>query len=217
MYLADSMKNSQTAYVILGLLSIEGRQSGYDMRKTIQGSVGYFWGESYGQIYPTLKRLASEGLITPRGRVETGRAKTRRAAQGRGGRQEYTLTAAGHARLREWLALPYREDPPRDEFLLKLFFGREAGPGVAERQVREFQEKNRRVLATIEEIGRMGTAKNAEHPHFRYWILTLEYGVTQIRAALEWSERALETLQQMETAGRRGAEKKPRRPAKRRG
>jgi DNA-binding PadR family transcriptional regulator len=199
------------------LLSIEGRQSGYDMRRTIQGSVGYFWGESYGQIYPTLKRLASEGLITPRGRVETGRAKTRRAAQGRGGRQEYTLTAAGHARLREWLALPYREDPPRDEFLLKLFFGREAGPGVAERQVREFQEKNRRVLATIEEIGRMGTAKNAEHPHFRYWILTLEYGVAQIRAALEWSERALETLQQMETAGRRGAEKKPRRPAKRRG
>jgi DNA-binding PadR family transcriptional regulator len=217
MYLADSMKNSQTAYVILGLLSIEGRQSGYDMRRTIQGSVGYFWGESYGQIYPTLKRLASEGLITPRGRVETGRAKTRRAAPGRGGRQEYTLTAAGHARLREWLALPYREDPPRDEFLLKLFFGREAGPGVAERQVREFQEKNRRVLATIEEIGRMGTAKNAEHPHFRYWILTLEYGVAQIRAALEWSERALETLQQMETAGRRGAEKKPRRPAKRRG
>jgi DNA-binding PadR family transcriptional regulator len=211
------MKSSQTAYVILGLLSIEGRQSGYDMRRTIQGSVGYFWGESYGQIYPTLKRLASEGLITPRGRVETGRAKTRRAAQGRGGRQEYTLTAAGHARLREWLALPYREDPPRDEFLLKLFFGREAGPGVAERQVREFQEKNRRVLATIEEIGRMGTAKNAEHPHFRYWILTLEYGVAQIRAALEWSERALETLQQMETAGRRGAEKKPRRPAKRRG
>ena len=217
MYLVDSMKSSQTAYVILGLLSIEGRQSGYDMRKTIQGSVGYFWGESYGQIYPTLKRLASDGLITPRGRVETGRAKTGRAAQGRGGRQEYTLTAAGHARLREWLALPYREDPPRDEFLLKLFFGREAGPGVAERQVREFQEKNRRVLATIEEIGRMGTAKNAEHPHFRYWILTLEYGVAQIRAALEWSERALETLQQMETAGRRGAEKKPRRPAKRRG
>jgi PadR family transcriptional regulator AphA len=81
------MKSSQTAYVILGLLSIEGRQSGYDMRRTIQGSVGYFWGESYGQIYPTLKRLASEGLITPRGRVETGRAKTggRRRA-GAGGR-----------------------------------------------------------------------------------------------------------------------------------
>jgi PadR family transcriptional regulator AphA len=217
MYLADSMKSSQTAYVILGLLSIEGRQSGYDMRKTIQGSVGYFWGESYGQIYPTLKRLTEEGLIAPSGRAETGQAAKGRPAKGRGGRQEYSLTGAGHTRLREWLALPFRRDPPRDEFLLKLFFGRDAGPEVSELHVREFQEQNRRLLATIEEIGRIGTAKNAEHPHFRYWILTLEYGVAQIRASLEWSERALKTLQQMETAGRRGTEKKPRRPAKRRG
>jgi DNA-binding PadR family transcriptional regulator len=192
---------SQTAYVILGLLSVEGRQSGYDMRKTIQGSVGYFWGESYGQIYPALKRLAGEGLIVAAGHAAMGRAAKGRAAKGRGGRQEYSLTAAGHARLREWLAVPYREDPPRDEFLLKLFFGREAGPEVSERQV----------------IGRIGTEKNAQHPHFRYWILTLEYGVARIRAALEWSERALEVLRQMESEGRRVAEKKPRGPAKRRG
>jgi hypothetical protein len=81
-------------------------------------------------------------------------------------------------------------------------------------QIREFQERNRRVLATIEEIGRMGREKNARHPHFRYWILTLEYGVAKIRAALGWSERALEVLEQMERAEGRGAEKKPRNPAK---
>lgn len=189
---------SQTAYVILGLLSIEGKQSGYDMRKTIQGSVGYFWGESYGQIYPMLRQLTAEGLIEQSGR------------EGRGGRREYSLTAAGHARLREWLAAPYRMDPPRDEFLLKLFFGREAGPGVSEGHVREFQEKNRRLLAAIEEIGRVGREKNAHHPHFRYWMLTLEYGVAQIRAALEWSELALETLRGMETkTGEKQAGKRP--------
>jgi PadR family transcriptional regulator AphA len=197
---------SQTAYVILGLLSIEGEQSGYDMRKTIQGSVGYFWGESYGQIYPMLRRLTAEGLIVP----------SRQGGKGRGGRREYSLTAAGRERLREWLAVPYRVDPPRDEFLLKLFFGREAGPGVLVRQVREFQEKNRRVLATIEEIGRMGRDRNAQHPHFRYWMLTLEYGVAQIRAALKWSEMALKVLQQPGSEGRRGVEKKPRGPAKKR-
>jgi len=205
---------SQTAYVILGLLSVEGRQSGYDMRKTIQGSVGYFWGESYGQIYPTLKLLTREGLIVAHGRAAMGWAAKGRAAKGRGGRQEYSLTAAGRERLRDWLGVPYRDDPPRDEFLLKLFFGREAGPEVAERQVREFQEKNRRALATIEEIGRIGTARNAQHPHFRYWMLTLEFGLARIRAALEWSERALKVLQQMERESRRGAEKKPRRATK---
>jgi hypothetical protein len=118
--------------------------------------------------------------------------------------------------LREWLALPYRRDPPRDEFLLKLFFGRDAGPEVSERHLREFQEQNRRLLATIEEIGRLGRERNAQHPHFRYWMLTLEYGVAQIRAALEWSERAMEVLEQMESEAGRRAGKKTRRPAKRR-
>ena len=159
---------SQTAYVILGLLSIEGKQSGYDMRKTIQGSVGYFWGESFGQIYPMLRQLTAEGLIEQSGR------------EGRGGRREYSLTAAGHARLREWLAVPYRMDPPRDEFLLKLFFGRGRGAGgFRAATCGNFRRKNRRLLATIEEIGRVGRERNGQHPHFGYWMLTLEYGVAQ--------------------------------------
>jgi hypothetical protein len=47
-------------------------------------------------------------------------------------------------------------------------------------------------------------------------MLTLEYGVAQIRAALEWSERAMEVLEQMESEAGRRAGKKTRRPAKRR-
>lgn len=206
--------SSRTDYVILGLLSIEAHQSGYEMRKTIQGSVGYFWSESYGQLYPTLKRLTAEGLIAPSRRAAKGRA-----AKGRGGRQEYSLTAAGHARLKEWLALPYRPDPPRDEFLLKLFFGREAGPGVAVAHVRRFQEEYRQALALIEEIGRVGTAKNAEHPHFRFWNLTLEYGVARMRAELEWSKHALKVLEEMEKGEREAAKsqrKARQKPAKKR-
>ncbi len=183
-YLLDSMKHKQTAYVILGLLSIEPHQSGYDIRKTIQGSIGYFWGESYGQIYPTLKRLADEGLIVPRKSTSTARPQ----------RLEYSLTTAGHACLNAWLAVPYRDDPPRDEFLLKLFFGREAAPSVSIGHIREFQDKNRRLLSTLQEIETVGRARNANHPHFPFWMLTLTYGVAQIRAALEWSESALATL-----------------------
>src|ERR1039457_3376514 len=115
------MKRNQTAYVILGLLSIEPDQSGYDIHKTVEGSVGHFWGESYGQIYPALKRLAAEGLIV--GNTSPKGAKKRR--------QEYSITEAGRACLREWLALPFQNDPPRNEFLLKLFFGAEAAPAVA--------------------------------------------------------------------------------------
>ena len=102
MYLTDTMKSSQTAYVILGLLSIESRQSGYDMRRTIQGSVGYFWGESYGQIYPTLRRLTAEGLITPHGQAAKGRPATAPAIPSVNGngvqRCNVSMTAMRYAR-----------------------------------------------------------------------------------------------------------------------
>jgi DNA-binding PadR family transcriptional regulator len=184
------MQLNQTAYVILGLLSIEPNLSGYDMRKMIRSSVGYFWGESYGQIYPTLRRLVAAGLIAPGSSVSIGRKR----------RQAYVLTDPGRACLRQWLALPFQNDPPRNEFLLKLFFGRDAGPGVSIAHVRDLQERNRRVLATLLEIEASVQAGNPPNPHFPYWMLTLGLGKALTQAAVEWGETALNELSALEGA-----------------
>ena len=184
------MKRSRTAYVILGMLSIESNKSGYELHKAIEENFGSFWGESYGQIYPALKQLATEGLIVP---ANSGTAQKKR-------RQEYALTDAGRTCLREWLALPFQNDPPRNEFLLKLFFGREAAPGVAVAHVRELNERNRRMLATLEGIEKMAHAYQSKDPNLPYWMLTLGLGVALTRAALEWGESALAQLASAETA-----------------
>jgi PadR family transcriptional regulator, regulatory protein AphA len=178
------MRRNQTNFVILGILAIHPHQSGYEIRKTIQSSVGFFWGESYGQIYPTLKRLAAEGLIVPSSSGASPRTK----------RQEYSITPAGHARLQQWLAVPYRDDPPRDEFLLKLFFGHDAAPGVTIAHIRHFQDKLRRQLAMLQEIEPLARAHNFQNPGFPFWMLTLSFGIAQMRSALEWSESALAEL-----------------------
>lgn len=183
-------KQNQTDFVILGLLSIHGNQSGYEIHKTIQQTVGYFWGESYGQIYPTLKRLAAEGLIEP--------CKPASAPKKR--RQQYALTDAGRTCLREWLALPFQNDPPRNEFMLKLFFGREAAPGVSIAHVRELQLRNQRVLATLEGIEKMANQHQSQNPHKPYWMLTLSLGIAMTRAALDWGESALKELVSIEAA-----------------
>ena len=184
------MLNNRTAYVILGMLSIEPNKSGYDIRKAVESSVGHFWNESYGQIYPALKRLVAEGLIVPSRSTTVPRQR----------RQEYSLTEAGHACLREWLALPFQNDPPRNEFLLKLFFGREAAPGVAIAHVRELQDRNRRMLATLLEFETMARSTPSQNPHMPYWMLTLNLGIALTRTALEWGESALAQLSSMETA-----------------
>ena len=182
------MELNQTACLILGMLAIEDHQSGYDIRKTVEGSVNYFWGESFGQIYPTLKRLAAEGLIRPDASDSEDRRQPRR----------YSLTAAGRARLKEWLAVPYREHPPRDEFLLKLFFGREAAPSVSIAHIHDFQAKNRRLLATLLELEALANQRQEGNPNLPFWMLTLSYGVGQIRAALQWSEAALAVVDKLQ-------------------
>src|SRR3954471_22087775 len=101
-----------TARVVLGLLAL-GARTGYDIKALAERSVRFFWGASYGQIYPELKRLERGGLIaSSRG----PRAPLRRT--------EYELTDAGRVALRAWLT---SSEPLlfayRDEGLLKFFFG----------------------------------------------------------------------------------------------
>jgi DNA-binding PadR family transcriptional regulator len=184
------MQYTRTAYVILGMLSIIPSGSGYELHKAIEDNFGSFWGESYGQIYPTLKRLATDGLIEPC--EPTTAAKKRR--------QEYSLTDAGRACLREWLAQPFQNDPPRNEFMLKLFFGREAAPGVALAHVRELQQRNQRMLATLEGIEKMAHQHQSQNPNKPYWMLTLTLGIAMTRAAIEWGESALAQLAAMEAS-----------------
>lgn len=178
------MKQNQTAWLILGMLSVEPNRSGYDIRKAVEASVSYFWRESYGQIYPTLKRLAAEGLIIPR----------RQGLKGRPERQEYSLSPKGRARLREWLAAPYHNYPMRSEFLLKLFFGRAVPLGVSVRHIRTFQETSRRSLATLVELERQARARHRGNPNLPFWLLTLTWGISATRAVIDWSEKALARL-----------------------
>ena len=184
------MKNSRTAYVLLGGLSIQSNLSGYELHQAIKENFGSFWGESYGQIYPTLKRLVAEGLIEASGSATAGKKR----------RQTYALTDAGRVCLRDWLALPFQNDPPRNEFLLKLFFAHEAAPGVALAHVRELNERNRRMLATLEGIEKMARAYQSKDPNLPYWMLTLGLGLALARAALDWGESALAELAAMDAA-----------------
>src|SRR6266508_2295617 len=105
-------RTSSTPYAILGLLNL-APMSGYDVRKEAETSIGYFWSESYGQIYPTLRDLAAQGLI----RRRPGRTSAHRD------RHVYEITEAGREALALWRAEPPRDSPVRNELLLKLFFG----------------------------------------------------------------------------------------------
>lgn len=164
----------------MGLLSL-GPMSGYQMRQLIDESIGNFWTESYGQIYPTLKRLAAEGMVTFSTEQTEGRAE----------RKVYSLTAAGKERLHDWLNLPVHERVPRNELLLKLFFGSLVPVDVLVRHVETFralqQERLQRDAATAEELNR----RHGKHPDLPYWMMTVNYGLHETRARIAWCDETL--------------------------
>ena len=70
-----------------------GRRTGYDIKQFVDKSTRHFWAASYGQIYPELKRLEEQGLVSGRREPSGGRART-----------VYELTDAGGQALESWLA-----------------------------------------------------------------------------------------------------------------
>jgi DNA-binding PadR family transcriptional regulator len=89
-----------------------GKRTGYEIKQLVDVSTRFFWSASYGQIYPELKRLESEGLIEGEDASTNGRR-----------RRAFRLTEKGDAALDGWLRsgrAPMLE--MRDEGLLKLFF-----------------------------------------------------------------------------------------------
>ena len=111
MHLADMSSLSPTARVILGLLAWQPR-TGYEIKQVTDQSTRFFWGASYGQIYPELRRLEADGLV-----------ESREEPRGRVPRRVFSLTDAGRDALDAWLEEPDEAYEVRDEGLLKLFFG----------------------------------------------------------------------------------------------
>ncbi len=176
-----------TAHALLGALSI-APMSGYGIRMLIQQSIGHFWSESYGQIYPTLKRLAKDGLVEKR----TERQKSRPD------KHVYSLTEKGLEELRFWLGLPAAPSVPRNEMLLKLFFGRQSSIEVNKKHVREYREQHEAAGRLYRSMMKSIAKEHAGHPDLPYWLMTLRLGAHESEALVAWSVETMRELKKME-------------------
>ena len=184
---------SSTDYAVLGMLTLRP-MSGYGIRATIGESIAYFWTESYGQIYPTLKRLTKDKLVTRRSEKVGGRE-----------RHLYAITAAGRDALADWLREPTQPRAPRNELLFKLFFARHASPEEASDQVTRFCDAKLRERAGYEQVERELHQRHGKHPDLAYWLITLRYGQLEAEAQLRWAEEALEILAELRANAPRAA------------
>jgi DNA-binding PadR family transcriptional regulator len=152
--------------------------TGYALRAAIRDTLGHFWSESFGQIYPALSRLEAEGMVT---RDDGGR---------------FSLTPSGRRHLRRRLAEPVEAVPPRNGVLLRLFFGRALGPDACLRLVEDTEAQAEQSLALLADVRAdlEGEPQGPDHP---YVLLTVSAGEAAARARLEWAAHARAVLESL--------------------
>jgi DNA-binding PadR family transcriptional regulator len=173
-----SMKEPSPGYqlrvvqeVLLALLATEASH-GYQLRARLQLALGPLAGAlNEGQIYVTLSRLEKAGLLVSE---RVGQAD-------RPNRKVYELTAAGRARVTEWLADTSWPKPAPAEFHLKLVAAAAAGLGDPVRLV----DLQRHAL-----LAELATAQRAAlaEPDGSVAGLLLEGVVLRLQADLRWLE-----------------------------
>ena len=179
-------EKTTTVESLLGVLSL-GPMSGYEMRQRMERSTANFWSESFGQIYPALKTMVRDGLVTVEDKGGAARAK-----------KVYRLTLAGERRLRQWLGMPARPQVRRNEMLLKVFFGDQAERGVIAEQVVAERERCEDDLQLFEATLLRMELEHARHPAMPYWRMAVRYGILQAKATMAWCD---ETFAELEKRG----------------
>lgn len=182
-------KVNKTKYALLGMLNhMSG--SGYDIKKVCDVSIGHFWNENYGHIYPVLQKMEEEGLVT----------KEVQQNEGRPAKNIFSITEQGKEELNKWLLLPIEKQPVRSELLLKIFLSKDIPvKNIIERiqEVKEGCEKDLREYLEIDNLFNSGKIKG-DKKNLALWHITVEYGKQSEESQIKWCEKTIKALEEIE-------------------
>ena len=162
----------------------EHPMTGYELAKTFDSSIGFFWKANHQQIYRELSRLRDRGHVQGREVVQSGKPN----------KLVYTLTAEGRAALKHWAARPSVPPSIKDDLLVRLcaLDSVDIEPLRADLMAR--QEYHRDRSARYERIIHKRFPHGATSLADTGKLLGLRIGHRHERQVAEWCEEALQPL-----------------------
>lgn len=169
-------------HILLGML--REPHSGYDVGKQFQMSLRNFWSAELSQIYPLLKKLEGEGLLT-------GKAS---ASDIGPTRLIYKRTAKGRRELQKWLQEGPTVGAERNSYLAQIFFlANLESPDKAIDFMSKLRQHMVEWLETLEQVEEGWKNSDPRYPEDLpdedfYPQLTLDFGLKRVRANIEWCD-----------------------------
>jgi DNA-binding PadR family transcriptional regulator len=169
----------------------ERPMTGYELAKTFDASIGFFWKADHQQIYRELSRLRDKGHVQGREVVQSGKPN----------KLVYTLTAEGRAALKHWAARPSVPPSIKDDLLVRLYaldcVDIEPLRTDLMARLEHHRDRYERYERLLNKRFPDGTAPPADVGK----MLSLRLGMRHERMVVEWCEEALDALSAMSGRG----------------
>jgi PadR family transcriptional regulator AphA len=171
---------------IMGFLAEEPR-SGYELKtRCFEEQAGAFWTADQAQIYRTLERLQASRMVT----------FTRKRQSGKPDRKIYRLTSAGASALTAWLASPSPLTPPRDHFLLQVFFSAQLTDGEIVASLLARRDAHQSRLGVLrQEIVAQGDSVRARQRVRLLRDAAFDGAIARERATVDWLDDTIEAIE----------------------
>jgi len=176
----DMMMAMKGREIILGILQ-SGPHTGYEINDILQTRLSHFFDATFGMIYPTLKKLEAEKLVTKQQISQTDRPN----------KNIYTITEAGQAEFSKAIGAPTSDEILKSDFLMHLYFSQD----LPKEQVTVFFQ---------EEIARKEVKLATLQAQLATWIengkterqkVTFDYGIAYYTATLAVLKKAVKSNQ----------------------
>lgn len=175
-------------HILLGLL--EQPASGYDLKQAFQQRLSHYWAAELAQIYPALKRMQRDGLLT-----------SRQQASDKGPRKRiYRRTAAGQRCLQQWLQSGPEVLSDRLSWLAQVAF-LDTVPVTDQLDFfRQLQAEFECHRAQLQSIAADWSAQDPDCPeHLQgndlFAHMTLRLGVAKYTTIIDWCSECLQRLE----------------------
>jgi DNA-binding PadR family transcriptional regulator len=176
--------------ILLGFL-MYGSMTGYELKKFFSMSFSFFSGLSYGSIYPALKKMEEERLITMR--LE--------AQEGAPNKKVYTITDAGREAFLRALKEPFEFERSKDPLLTHMFFFAHLSP----------QERMASAATYLDSVKEVQKELEAARPEIethadRFQYLCFQFGLRFFDALVGNISQILDALIEQQEKGSEKAE-----------
>jgi DNA-binding PadR family transcriptional regulator len=118
---------------------MESSASGYEIKKKLEKIFSHFYNASYGTIYPTLRKMENDGLITKQNVVQEGKPN----------KNIYTITEKGRQSFYQYLESDIQEVEIKSDFMIRLYFGKFAEPELVIKWMETGIQKTEKSLAKL--------------------------------------------------------------------